>query len=176
MLGERLKQIRKKNNMTLQELSNRTELSISYLSNIERNHTSPTVKHLELICDAMQCDIAQIVRSSIGFKPVVKKNERKKLYQQTYRIKNELLTDPGQLMRGSCLTMHASFDEEETNLGHEHDEYFVVAKGSMEVTLNENETYILEEGDAIYIPARTPHRYHRIGDGDTMIYVTTAMA
>ena len=42
MIGGKIKLIRKSYNITLKELSNRTGLSVSFLSNIERNTASPT--------------------------------------------------------------------------------------------------------------------------------------
>ena len=48
MIGGKIKLIRKSYNITLKELSNRTGLSVSFLSNIERNTASPTLEHLQL--------------------------------------------------------------------------------------------------------------------------------
>ncbi|MGN0373461.1 MAG: helix-turn-helix domain-containing protein [Enterocloster sp.] len=175
MIGERIHSIRLKNNLTLKELGERTDLSAAYLSNVENGRTSPTLENLEKICRAVQYDLSKLVSESVEFNPLVRKNERKNVYRNTYRIKNELLTPPGVLMRGSCLTLFAGDDTEEVSLGHEHDEYFVVARGRLRIVLNDTDEYLMDEGDAIYVRGRTPHRFQRIGDGDTVLYVTTAM-
>lgn len=41
-VGNRIKDIRKKKSLTITELAKYTDLSVGYLSNIERNQTSPT--------------------------------------------------------------------------------------------------------------------------------------
>ena len=175
MIGERIHSIRLKNNLTLKELGERTDLSAAYLSNVENGRTSPTLENLEKICRAVQYDLAKMVSESVEFSPLIRKSERQSVYRNNYRIKNELLTPPGVLMRGSCLTLFAGDDTEEVSFGHEHDEYFVVAKGKLTITLNDTDEYQMEAGDAIYVKSRTPHRYRRSGEGDTILYVTTSM-
>ncbi len=175
MIGERIRSIRLKSNLTLKELGERTDLSAAYLSNVENGRTSPTMENLERICRALQYDLPQLVSETVDYHPLIRKSERKNVYRNNYRVKNELLTPTGVLMRGSCLTLFDGNDTEEVSLGHEHDEYFVVAKGQVRIVLNDSEEYRMEEGDAIYVRARTPHRFQRIGEGDTVLYVTTAM-
>ena len=46
MIGEKLRQHRKRFGYTLQELSKKTNLSVGYLSNIERDAASPTLETL----------------------------------------------------------------------------------------------------------------------------------
>lgn len=175
MIGERIHSIRLKSNLTLKELGERTDLSAAYLSNVENGRTSPTMENLERICRALQYDLPQLVSETVDYHPLIRKAERKNVYRNNYRVKNELLTPPGVLMRGSCLTLFDGDDTEDVSLGHEHDEYFVVAKGQLRIVLNDSEEYQMEAGDAIYVRARTPHRFQRIGEGDTVLYVTTAM-
>jgi transcriptional regulator with XRE-family HTH domain len=74
-LGERIKTLRTERGMTLAELGNKTNLSISYLSQIERDKTSPSLATLETIArcfntglrylfDYNSNDIAFVVRAN----------------------------------------------------------------------------------------------------------------
>ena len=49
------------------------------------------------------------------------------------------------------------------------DELTIILKGSLLMTLEDQE-YMMEEGDAIYIRSHTPHRYRKISDGECVMY------
>lgn len=48
-IGQRIKEIRKSKSITIQKLSQFTDLSVGYLSNLERNQASPTLNNLQRI-------------------------------------------------------------------------------------------------------------------------------
>ena len=52
-IGHRIKQLRTKNGLTLEELASRTELTKGFLSQLERNLTSPSIQTLEDIAEAL---------------------------------------------------------------------------------------------------------------------------
>ena len=52
-LGRKIKQLRLANDLTLEELANRSELSKGFLSQVERNLTSPSVASLDDILEAL---------------------------------------------------------------------------------------------------------------------------
>ena len=52
-VGKRINQLRMKNNLTLDELASRTELTKGFLSQLERNLTSPSLQTLEDIASAL---------------------------------------------------------------------------------------------------------------------------
>ena len=52
-LGRKIKQLRLANDLTLEELANRSELSKGFLSQVERNLTSPSVATLDDILEAL---------------------------------------------------------------------------------------------------------------------------
>ena len=52
-VGHRIRQLSIKNDLTLEELASRTELTKGFLSQLERNLTSPSLQTLEDICEAL---------------------------------------------------------------------------------------------------------------------------
>ena len=52
-IGEKIKQLRVRNQLTLEELANRSELTKGFLSQVERNLTSPSIATLEDILEAL---------------------------------------------------------------------------------------------------------------------------
>ena len=57
-IGARIKQLRIKNDLTLEELASRTELTKGFLSQLERNLTSPSIQTLEDIAEALGVTMA----------------------------------------------------------------------------------------------------------------------
>ena len=55
-IGRKLKQLRIRNDLTLEELASRSELTKGFLSQVERNLTSPSVSTLEDILEALGTD------------------------------------------------------------------------------------------------------------------------
>lgn len=58
-IGEKIKRIRVKNQLTLEELANRSELTKGFLSQVERNLTSPSIATLEDILEALGTSLGE---------------------------------------------------------------------------------------------------------------------
>ena len=76
MLGEKLRQHRKRFGYTLQELSQKTNLSVGYLSNIERDAASPTIATLDILCNALRVDIVELLKADRSPSPLVRLTPR----------------------------------------------------------------------------------------------------
>ena len=59
-IGARIRQLRIKNDLTLEELASRTELTKGFLSQLERNLTSPSIQTLEDIAEALGVTMAGV--------------------------------------------------------------------------------------------------------------------
>ena len=53
-IGKKIKRLRIQNQLTLEELANRSELTKGFLSQVERNLTSPSISTLEYILEALK--------------------------------------------------------------------------------------------------------------------------
>lgn len=65
-LHERMKELRTERDLTLKELAERSELSVSYLSDIERGRTIPTLNTLESIANALDVTVIDLL-SGVDF-------------------------------------------------------------------------------------------------------------
>ncbi len=63
MLGAKLRVIRKQNAYTLAEVGNRTGLSVSFLSDIERGRTQPSLDTLEKLANCYQVPLSELLDS-----------------------------------------------------------------------------------------------------------------
>ena len=170
-IGHQIKKLRKSQGMTLQTLSAKTGFSLGFLSHLERDLTSPTIAQLQTIADVFGVTIFKLLEEHLPFCPVVRKDSRQALHEAEGKVRYERITPPYAQMRGLCLTIHPDNYEEEISWGHNKDEYGIIVQGSILMELDGVE-YELHEGDAIYIPAATPHKFHKSSPGVCVSYWT----
>ena len=58
-IGKKIRELRTANDLTLEELASRSELTKGFLSQVERNLTSPSISTLEDIMEALGTDLSQ---------------------------------------------------------------------------------------------------------------------
>ncbi|MBF7025530.1 XRE family transcriptional regulator [Staphylococcus kloosii] len=168
--GYALKKIRKQKQYTLTNLAAEIDLSVSYLSNLENNVTSPTLTNLQSICEALGVSMVEMLEDSNSQKAhVVREDERKQLFATDSGVNYHLVN--GKLPQAQVISMTIDKDNfnEEVSWGHHYDEIGIVVKGALEITVSE-ETYQLFEGDAIYIKSHKSHKYKKIGSGECKSY------
>ena len=61
-IGSRIKHLRKQKGLTLEELASRSELSKGFLSQLERNLTSPSIATLDDILEALGSSLSEFFR------------------------------------------------------------------------------------------------------------------
>lgn len=153
-IGEKLKVLRKQKSITLKRLSEETGLSIGFLSNIERGSTSPTVKHLEVIAKVLCVPLSRLFVEPPGVN-VVRKSERKIVYDVPGRARWESLVDRNKPVAGICTTLYPHSDLMVSG-GHPFPEVCIVLSGSLHVSLAGTE-YDLNEGDTLFVPPSVSH-------------------
>lgn len=58
-IGAKIRKLRKTSGLTLEELASRSELTKGFLSQLERNLTSPSISTLENILEALGTSLAE---------------------------------------------------------------------------------------------------------------------
>ncbi len=61
-LGEKLKALRKSSKLTLKQLSEEVNLSVAFISDIERNKTSPSIKSLAVLAEYYGITASEILK------------------------------------------------------------------------------------------------------------------
>jgi len=170
---ESIKRIRKSKGITLQEMSNRTGISVNHLSQIERGKTNPSIGTLKKITNVLGVPFMSLGNEGNGppLSPnnqkkaqVVRQDMRKMLVYPKSKTKVYLLTPD--LQRQLEVILSESEPEEqgpEEWYSHEGEEFGFVLEGELEVTVDD-EVYVLKEGDSISYRSHLPHRMKRIGD------------
>ena len=91
-IGSRIRARRQELDLSLRELAERVSLTASFLSQIERDLTSPSIESLRKISDALEVPIFYFLLESDDRCPVVRRDERTTLTLPNSNLTYELLT------------------------------------------------------------------------------------
>jgi transcriptional regulator with XRE-family HTH domain len=190
-LGKSIRDKRQKRRLTLEQLSSGTGLSKSFLSQMERGLTEPSISSLKKIAKFFGFSVVNFFPSEDVSHPdwdyrnsvpenngpvsryiedikTVRADRRKRLSLPGSGIVYDLLTPD---MYRQLEVMYMKVNEGETS-GDEPmtdppgEKFALVLKGTLELKLGD-ETYILNEGDSIYYPTKIPHSW-RATEGDSI--------
>lgn len=180
-LRTKIRQHRKRRELTLVDLAEQCEISPSFLSQIERDRANPSVGTLHEIAQAFgltmaaffdgpdaKADSRQPVESVAQ---VVRADQRKVLIYPGSGNRNELLSPDLQRRIQMMWTMiPPGGDTGDVSVIHEGEECGVVLQGKVEMWVGD-EHYVLGPGDSFYHPCSIPHRSRNIGDDDVIVVV-----
>ena len=185
-LGSRIRDERRKRKLTLEVLSQKTELSKSFLSQVERGLAQPSISSLKRIAREFGMSVVDLFPSESGLEnqigdiPPLKKNGHSYVEEvQVVRAnRRKRLTLPGSCVSYDLLTPDLdrqvevmfmrispgehSGDDPMVDLPGEKFGY--VLKGILESKVGEK-VYQLATGDSIYFPAHFPHSWRGLGEG-----------
>lgn len=186
-IGEKVKTLRLARRITLNELSERSGVSKSLLSQIERNMSVPTVTTLQKISNAFSLPISEMFSekdavdrsvssdkgdTNAGGITVVRKGRRKKLIMPWGAWQEMLCPDLRHRIEFMYLHYPVGAKVEEFYT-HEGEECGVVLHGRFKGIIGDEEI-ILEAGDSIYFDSSIPHRWENAGEMEvTAIWAIT---
>lgn len=161
-IGSKLKGLRTEQGLTLKSLSEKTGLSIGFLSQVERGVTSVAISSLETISTALDTDLSY-------FFTMPRRKEKKILRSYEHEvsaIKNTQFIDYHLTLDPENMTMlprlqvilPKSSDEENDPYAHEGEEFIYVLEGILDVTL-ENEHHQLYPGDCMHYDSTILHNW-----------------
>ncbi|MET3290371.1 helix-turn-helix domain-containing protein [Brevibacillus fluminis] len=157
--GAEVRQLRQQKRLTLQNLADKTSLSVSLLSQIERGLVDPTISTFWKICSALDVPINHFFQLPPEQDPVIRKDQRKIIELAETNVKYHVLT-PIQQGKIEFLLVEIEPGEivQPELVAHSGEECGFVLQGELKVMLDDRE-YHLHEGDSIGFPSTHPHRY-----------------
>ena len=163
--GSLIRTTRKAQNMTLMELANQSGLSVSFLSQVERGLTNPSINSLRKVALSLNTPLSFFFEEgSQNSGPVIKKDDRKVLISTDSRLTYQLLSpDPGRRIEFLITRLEVGGTSAESPMTHQGDEAALILQGKGRFQVD-GQLYDLEEGDFIYIRENQPHKFTNIGN------------
>lgn len=173
-LGKVIRTLRLKKKMTLKEIAEKTGLTISSLSQIERNVLTPSLNSLIKVSEALKVPVMWLfLEKPVPSNPVIKKNQRKKIMLPNSHGVFELISPPHGVMEVLLVRIEPRQGDKDELVTHEGEECVYVIQGKLEIRLGEK-TYFVEEGDSIYFQSSIPHRFSNPMDSSLVVVVAAS--
>jgi transcriptional regulator with XRE-family HTH domain len=175
-VGERVKEVREKKGLSLQDVSQRTDINIGRLRRIEAGDVAPPLGTVIKLAKALEMRMGYfisgegqraytIVRG--GDRQVVSRYDTTRAKYYGYQYESLAPNKRDRHMDPFMVSLELSKTEEERST-HAGQEFIYVLEGEMEVRL-EQEVHILRPGDSIYYDSIVPHLVKAYGDKTTRI-------
>jgi transcriptional regulator with XRE-family HTH domain len=181
-LGERVRQLRKARNWTLEQAAQQAGLARSTLSKIENGQMSPTFDAVRKLATGLDISIPQLFTAPktarvLGRRSVTRMGQGKHHVTATYE--HEILaSDISQkAMLPYRATVHArSFDEFDGWVRHDGEEFLYVLTGRIEFYTEFYEPVEMGRGDSAYYDATMGHNVISKSDEDAVILWVTSLS
>lgn len=167
-IGERIRARRKELGLSLRELGLLTEVSASFLSQVENNQVSPSLNSLQMIAKALQVPMFYFMSESQGSE-IVRKDERPQLTFSNSKIGYDLLTPNfGRKMMALLIRMQPHARRIALPLARPTEQWMYVMQGKMEITVGDV-SHTLECGDAISFDGDLLREFKSVSDEELQI-------
>jgi transcriptional regulator with XRE-family HTH domain len=161
-LGGKVKALRRKMKLTQHQLAERLDVTASYISQLERNIITPSVDSLLRLMEELRVDPGHLLSpdETVPRRFVQPRNQRQPMPLPDVRddiVKCQSLVDTteNRRMQPMLVTIEPNSELSSHLFNHKGDEFILILTGEMELII-ENETYILREGDSIYLDTSIP--------------------
>ncbi|WP_280769632.1 cupin domain-containing protein [Salipaludibacillus daqingensis] len=157
-LAKQIRLTRNHQGLTLKELSSRTGLSVSFLSQVERGSSSPAISSLKKIADGLEVPITSFFSPEQNTNYKTTKDKRRSFRIEGSPAKYVRLS--GNFSTRSMEPLLVTLDPGATDRIFQHagEEVHYILEGTVEYMID-NEEYILSEGDTIHFPSERPHTW-----------------
>ena len=173
LLGQRVQALRTDRELTLRELADRSEVSVSMLSSVERGEKAPTVVVLDRIAGGLDVTLASLVAGSDVERIIVRRAADQDRVDEPGGWQRTILTPvvPGVNFEWIRSTLPPGCDAGTVPAyaAGSH-EFVAVASGTLTLRVGERELK-LSAGDSAYFAADAPHGYANRGQSRCVYHV-----
>ena len=175
MSAIRLKLLRKQLGMSLQDLAEKTGLTKSYLSKVERGLSTPSIAVAMKLSSALHVDVERLfseeaVKDAIV---IVKAKDRIPLGRRDSPLKShyEVIVGNSTVRHNHTFIVTPASDFSEVEFKeHEGEEFLFVHKGRIEINFA-SQLVVLSTGDAVHFAAQIPHKIRSLGSHPAQVLV-----
>ena len=170
-VGLKIKSIRESKNLTLEEIAERSGLSIEQITSIENDEYLPSLGPLIKIARALGVRLGSFLDDNDELGPVVCRAEENKSsisfsndtaaarkHMEYHALAKE---KAGRHMEPFLIDIQPCEEKTFTLSAHEGEEFIYVMQGEVEIAYGK-ETYTLREGDSIFYDSIIKHHVHGV--------------
>ena len=170
-IGEKIGQIRKKQDLSIKDLAKLAGVTSSLLSQIERGLANPSVNSLKSIASALNVPLFTFFTSEVNKEElIVRCNSRKKVVLPgSSDVVYEMLVPGGKdNLEFAIMNLAPNTSSCNEHIHHKGVEIAYVLQGQVNLYLDDDK-FILNEGDSVKVPIGTNHRWDNSYEKDCKI-------
>jgi len=162
-VGALIRARRRQRQMTLQALGDASGLSVGYLSQVERDHATPSLATLVEIAAALDVTVDYFISTPHPADALTRQSERRGFSVDGSSVVYERLGAefPGNILSSFIMTVPPGYQSE--TVSHEGEEIIYVLEGAITQRLDDEEM-VIEAGDSLHFRGNRPHAWSNPGD------------
>ena len=176
-IGEKIKFLRKKNELSIQKLAKKSGVSPAGIYKIETNEMTPTITTLMKIAEALDKKVSFFIdeEDSLSDVEYIRQEERKKARINESKVTYENVAAKLEdcLMEAFVVVIDVGGTSGDEPMSHRGEELDICLSGKVEFTIRDQE-YLLEPEDSIHFKARIPHSWRNAGEEQVRMVTVVA--
>lgn len=172
-IGKKISEYRRVNNLTIKEFSELTNLSSALLSQLERGMGNPSLSALQSISSALNVSLSSLFEEDVTNESLIlRREDRKTIYNpdQKHVLYDVLTPSP---INSSVELLLMNLSENSNTYGnystHIEEELAFILEGEVYIIFNDEEEFLLREGDTIRILPNREHKFRNSTDKDVKV-------
>ena len=170
-LGLKLRNIRNSKRITLQSLAGLTNLTTSFISQVERGIVSPSIDSLKRIARALGVNIGELFEEDLKAFTFIRKNKAPKVIDKETKSSYEILVSDllGVKMKPLIFRLQKGGEIKKELLLEEGDAFVRVIEGNIELHCDK-EKFVLHKGDSFYCKGqKRPQKITNAGNKEAVL-------
>lgn len=167
-IGKHIRELRKKNHMTLLEMSKKSGVALATLSRIETGRMTGTIDSHMAIAKAFALTLPELYSDLERPLTMQKESDYADMFVQDEKSSSVILTKDifGKKMLPVLIRLKRGGRTHKEELKRGTEKFIYVAEGKVEVSIGE-ETLTLDKGATLYFDASRPHSLRNLANGDS---------
>lgn len=170
-IGDKVKRLRKENNLSIQKLAKRAGVSAAGIYKIESNEMIPTITTLMKIANALDKKVSFFVDEGEALSDVeyIHSNERMKFPASGFKIVYETIAARLQdcMIQAGIFRIKPGGSSGDEPMAHRGEELALCLSGQIEFTIR-GTSYVLDAGDSIHFKCSIPHSFRNMGSEEAL--------
>lgn len=165
-VGPLLRKLRLERGESLATVARAVDVSIGFLSNLERSQTSVSIGTMRKLAQHYGLNILDFFSPAEAKRPLVRAGERR-ILQGGEGVQMELLASGKIIMEPHLFRVAPGAGSGEF-YSHDGEEFLYLTRGRLVILLEDRE-FRLRAGDSFYFESKIPHRWFNPGKKETVI-------
>ncbi len=170
-LGNRMRELRLNKKKTIKEVAQETDLTSSFISQIERDKVTPSLRSLTKIAKALHIPLMLFFLPTDANSPISHKGQRRKINLPHSETVYQVLSPLTNKIEFLLAEIEPGKQGDLEMVPHEGEEHVYVIRGKVEITIGDEVCY-LKGGDSICFQCMIPHKIGKnLGDEKVILVI-----